>query len=217
MDFKNLDLSDFARYILTGINFILFVIIFPVIYLQPDRVNDLLAGNSFLSLSVLGIVFGYLLDILKIYHLTPRFKSNRQQFFKKISGILDIPKEEVSSYFSLTTRLSTRFGNYDLERRRSDWILTLHTAVTLILAIIIWGSIIVFEVWYEVISIRSVIPIIAGIISLLLSIRLFNIAERERVKLNQDFLIFLQKNKKEIVNSWKLIMPSGNDKKNANS
>jgi len=215
MDFKNLNIADFARYILSGINFILFAIILPLIYLQPDTLKDLLAGNSFLSLSVLGIVIGYLLDILKVYQLTPRFKSNRQKFMKKVSEILDVPKEEVSSYFSLTTKLSSRFGNYDLERRRSEWVLALHTAATLILAIIIWCSIIAYEVWFNVFSIRSAIPIVAGIISLLLSVRLFNIAEREREKLNQDFLIFLQKNKKEIINSWKLKLPSGNDKNNA--
>lgn len=215
MDFKNLNIADFSRYILSGINFILFAIILPLIYLQPDTLKDLLAGNSFLSLSVLGIVIGYLLDILKVYQLTPRFKSNRQKFMKKVSEILDVPKEEVSSYFSLTTKLSSRFGNYDLERRRSEWVLALHTAATLILAIIIWCSIIAYEVWFKVFSTRSVIPIVAGLISLLLSVRLFNIAEREREKLNQDFLIFLQKNKKEIINSWKLKLASGNDKNNA--
>jgi hypothetical protein len=215
MDFKNLNIADFARYILSGINFILFAIILPLVYLQPDTLKDLLAGNSFLSLSVLGIVIGYLLDILKVYQLTPRFKSNRQGFMKKVAEILDVPKEEVSSYFSLTTKLSNKFGNYDLERRRSEWVLALHTAVTLILAIVIWCSIITYEVWSQIFSSKSVIPIVAVIMSLLLSIRLFNIADRERQKLNQDFLIFLQKNKKEIVNSWKLKLPSGIDKNNA--
>jgi len=215
MDFKNLNIADFARYILSGINFILFAIILPLIYLQPDTLKDLLAGNSFLSLSVLGIVIGYLLDILKVYQLTPRFKSNRQKFMRTVSEILDVPKEEVSSYFSLTTKLSSRFGNYDLERRRSELVLALHTAVTLILAIVIWCSIIAYEVWFKVFSTRSVIPIAAGIISLLLSIRLFNIANREREKLNQDFLIFLQKNKREIINGWKLKLPSGKDKNSA--
>ena len=215
MDFKNLNIADFARYILSGINFILFAIILPLVYLQPDTLKDLLAGNSFLSLSVLGIVIGYLLDILKVYQFTPKFKSNRQSFMKKVAEILDVPKEDVSSYFSLTTKLSNKFGNYDLERRRSEWVLALHTAVTLILAIVIWCSIITYEVWSQTFSSKSVIPIVAVIISLLLSIRLFNIADRERQKLNQDFLIFLQKNKKEIVNSWKLKLPSGTDKNNA--
>ena len=215
MDFKNLNIADFARYILSGINFIPFAIILPLIYLQPDTLKDLLAGNSFLSLSVLGIVIGYLLDILKVYQLTPRFKSNRQKFMRTVSEILDVPKEEVSSYFSLTTKLSSRFGNYDLERRRSELVLALHTAVTRILAIVIWCSIIAYEVWFKVFSTRSVIPIAAGIISLLLSIRLFNIANREREKLNQDFLIFLQKNKREIINGWKLKLPSGKDKNSA--
>ena len=78
----------------------------------------------------------------------------------KVSEILDVPEEEVTRYFSLTTKLSNKFGNYDLERRRSEWLLALHTAATLIVAIIVWCSIIVFEIWFQAFSNKSVIRLL---------------------------------------------------------
>ncbi|RLC84152.1 MAG: hypothetical protein DRJ03_15050 [Chloroflexi bacterium] len=74
MDFKNVSLSEFVRYILTGFNFLLFVVALPTLYLQPDCVKDLLSDVSFLTISLLSVSVGYLLDTLKVYQFAPRSK-----------------------------------------------------------------------------------------------------------------------------------------------
>ena len=40
MDLKNINFTDFIRYSLTGLNFILFVVLLPVIYIYPGQIQS---------------------------------------------------------------------------------------------------------------------------------------------------------------------------------
>lgn len=121
-----------------------------------------------------------------------------------IAKTLDVPKEQASSYFSLTSKLWHKYGIYDLEQRRSEWVLAMHTGITLILATFVWSGILIFY-WSQAQTLfLLVIPICCALLSLFLGIRLFRIANREREKSDQDFLIILKKNKTVILDSWKL-------------
>jgi len=216
MDLKNLNLSDFVRYILTGFNFVLFVIVLPLIYFLPDQVVNVVSTSSFLTIALLSIAIGYLMDILKLYKLSPKHAQKKDRFMIRIAELLEIPLEQASSFFSLTSSLSKKYGAYELERRRSEWVLITHTAVTLIVSTVVWiyGGISQFKengIWLQL-----GLPIFAVIMSILLSVRLYKIAARERQKDDQDFFIVLQENKQQILDGWKF-RKSENEKSNKES
>jgi hypothetical protein len=204
MDLKNLNLTEFIRYILTGFNFIFFVMVLPSFYVQPALIKDLVSETSFLTILLLSIAIGYLLDILKIYQFTPRFEANKKRFMDAIATTLDIPREQAASYFSLTSNLWHKYGVYDLERRRSEWVLAMQTAITLIISTLVWAGLSLFYWFQSQNMVSAAIPICGALLSLLLAIRLLRIANREREKSDQNFILILNKNKATILESWKL-------------
>lgn len=132
------------------------------------------------------------------------YEVNRTRFRKDIADILEIPQEQASSYFSFVSKLWGKHSPYGLERRRSEWVLTLHTAVTLIISIAAWCFVAAYEYLLRGIPLRLSIPILVIVLSVFFAIRLFKIADREREKSNQDFIIILKKNKTKILDSWNL-------------
>jgi len=205
MDLKNLNLSDFIRYILAGFNFIFFVIALPWAYLQPDIIKELLTETSFFTIAVLSVAIGYLLDVLRIYQLTPKFISHRTSFLKSIAEILDVPEEYATNYFSFTIKYWKKHSSYDLERRQAEWILSLETAVIFVISVLIWSAISIVVYLEQGIGQIIIIPICAAIVFLLLTIRLLGIAERTRRKANQDIELILKMNKTKIRAGWKMI------------
>lgn len=59
MDFKNINFTDFVRYSLTGLNFILFVILLPAIYFESNLIKDIVSDTSVLTILLFSIVIGY--------------------------------------------------------------------------------------------------------------------------------------------------------------
>lgn len=204
MVFKDFNLSEFLRYTLTGFNFIFFVIVLPLTYLQPTTIKALLADSSVLPVFAASIALGYLFDIFKFYQFSPRYNANRAQFIKNISEILDIPKEQALSYLELTTKLWEKNNYYHLEERRSKWVLSLHTAITLIISAGVWGYITYLNLSHVALSPGFVIPVGIALLCCGGSIRLFRSADREREKNNQAFYLILKKNKTRIHESWRL-------------
>ena len=205
MDLKNINLSDFVRYILSGFNFIVFIIVLPSIYFSPSLLIDLLSGNSVLALFLGSISVGYLMDILKVYQLAPRFQKNKTKFRTAIAQILDVSVEDAARYVSITSKLWSEHSSYNLDQRRAEWVLTLHTAVTFSISVFIWGFAAVYEyINSENFSSSLILPIAIAFISLILSIRLFRIGRREIQKSDQEFFLILNSNKKKILNAWKM-------------
>jgi hypothetical protein len=127
MEFKNLEISEFIRYILTGFNFVLFIIILPTAYKNPGLTKELLSSSSFFVVILLSVAIGYLLDILKAYQMTPKFASKRAQFMDAIAQTLNVPNQYASNYFSLASKLMKKFGMFSVDRDRAEWVLMLNT------------------------------------------------------------------------------------------
>ena len=187
----NVSLSEFVRYILTGFNFLLFIVVLPLSYLQPNILRDLFSEASFLTIALLSMSVGYLLDTLKAYQFSPKFKPNKIHFRKAIADVLDVPQEQASSYFSIVSKVWGKHSPYDLERRRSEWVLMLHTAITLLISVVVWIIIALYRYVQFGIGMWLSLPILAIVLSLFCSIRLFKIADREREKSDRDFIIGL--------------------------
>lgn len=204
MDFKNLDISEFIRYILTGFNFVVLVILLPALYLAPDLTKNVLADASAIIIILISIAIGYFMDILKVYQMTPKFNTKKNLFMDGVAKTLEIPREQASAHFSLASKLCMKYGIYDIDKRRSEWVLMLETGVALVVSSVIWSLIFVLELFNLPISFRSAIPISAIFFSLIFALRLFKIADHERDKGNQGFFMVLEKNKARIRNGWKL-------------
>jgi tellurite resistance protein TehA-like permease len=204
MDLKNINLSEFIRYILTGFNFIFFVVTLPLIYLYPSTIKELLTETSVLTISILSIAIGYFLDIQKVYQLIPNFKKKNREFRNEVAKALEVPVEQAASYVSLVYHLLGKFDLYNIERRRSEWALSLYTVVILLWAAIIWIIILLYKYLTIGILPTLLIPLIGAILSLVSSARLLNISQGARERLDQDFMLILHKNKSIILKSWNL-------------
>ena len=204
MDLKNINLSEFIRYILTGFNFILFILVLPLMYLVPEATRTVFTDPSFLSIALLSIAFGYMLDILKVYEFAPKFKQKNIEFRKAVAEVLGIPDSQAASYVSLVYKLWGKYSFYDLERRRSEWALSLYTGVILSLATFIWAAISIYKFLVIGLDARLTIPILAALLSFACATRLFKLVNGTRERLNQDFMIIASKNKPLILQSWKL-------------
>lgn len=204
MDFKNINFTDFVRYSLTGLNFILFVILLPAIYFESNLIKDIASDTSVLTILLFSIAIGYLMDMLKVYQFTPNFRKNTAKFHKKIAGLLEVPVEQAGSYFSITSKLWDENTSYSLERHRAEWVLILHTAVILFVSIFVWVFLVINNYITNGFSISLYIPPLIIVATFLLSIRLYRVGLREIEKDDQEFFLIINANKKKIKDAWKL-------------
>jgi hypothetical protein len=203
MDFKNLNFTDFVRYSLTGLNFILFVILLPAIYFAPDLIPGLISETSVLTILLFSIAIGFLMDMLKVYQFAPKYTRNKMAFRKKIAEMLEIPVEQASSYFSITTKLWDEHSPYNFERRRAEWVLVMHTAAALFLSSFVWLSLAVSEYLQRGFSSRLYLPALIVLVTLLLTVRLYRVGTRTIARDDQEFLLIMSANKKRIKEAWK--------------
>lgn len=205
MDIKGFDISDFIRHVLTGFNFFLFVLILPLLYVQPSLLSGLISETSFFLIFFLSIAIGYLFNILKIYKLVPHYKKTGDTFWNDIVNTLGISKKEAIAYFYLASNLSKKYGPYDLIQSRSQRVLMQNTSAILIISLPGWVYIIIQEVSKIGISWRLTIPsfiILASIIGVISLIKNAYVILQEG---NQEMLLLLKYNKKYILqNGWKI-------------
>ncbi len=204
MDFKNLNFTDFVRYSLTGLNFILFVVLLPAIYVAPGLIKDLISEASVLTILLFSIAVGYLLDMLQIYQLAPNFRRNKNKFWEQVSETLEVPLEEAGSYFSITSVMWDENSNYNFGRRRAEWMLIFHTAASLLVSLVVWASLILFSYLKSGFSNSLYVPVFVALVTFLLTIRLYRVGMKDVKKHNQEFLLVMRANKKKIKEAWKL-------------
>lgn len=205
MDFKNLNFTDFVRYSLTGLNFILFVILLPAIYFAPGLIQGLISETSVLTILLFSIAIGFLMDMLKVYQFAPRFNKNKAAFRKQIAEVLDIPIEQAGSYFSITSKMWDENSNYNFERRRAEWMLTLNTAASLFISLFVWIFFVIDAGTKNGFSNSLYLPIMIAVMTFLLTIRLYRVGMREISKDDREFLLIMSANKKKIKEAWKLV------------
>lgn len=202
MDLKNINFTDFVRYFLTGLNFILFVLILPTIYLAPDLVLALVSDASIITVLLLSLAIGYLMDMLKLYQFAPNFNTNKVKFRRQIAEILEVSIEEAGSYFSITSKLWDQYSTYSFERRRAEWMLILHTAAALFISMVEWILIFLLSFFQNGFTDKLYIPITVIVVTLLLVVRLYRVGFKEIAKDDREFLLIMQTNKKKIKNAW---------------
>jgi len=204
MDFKDIDFTDFVRYSLTGVNFILFVLVLPAIYFVPNLIKDLVSETSVLTILLFSIAIGYLMDMLKIYQFMPNFKKTKAKFRNQISDLLDIPVEYAGSYFSITSKIWDENSTYNLERRRAEWVLIMHTAAALFISSFVWIFLVLNDYLQNGFSKSLYAPVLIIIVTFILTIRLYRVGSREISKNDREFLLIMSANKKKIKDAWKL-------------
>ena len=204
MDLKNINFTDFIRYSLTGLNFILFVVILPTIYFAPNLLRDLVSETSVLTILLFSIAIGYLMDMLKIYQFMPNFKKTKAKFRNQISDLLEIPLEHAGSYFSITSKMWDENSTYNLERRRAEWVLILHTAAALLISSLVWIFLVLNDYLQNGFSKSLYAPVLIIIGTFLLTIRLYRVGSREIAKNDREFLLIMSANRKKIKDAWKL-------------
>lgn len=204
MEIKSFSIVEFVRYVLSGLNAIAFLLIVPIIFCKPTLLELILNSSSVLSLILFAVAIGFLLDILKIYQLTPKYRVKQIEFFKELAHALDVPFDQAPTYFSVVTQLSKKKGIYDLERRHSEWILTVNTAMVFYLSIIIWICLLIRELIEIGITKKLFALSVILIFSFISALRLFYVGSRERVKSKSDYILFASQNKEHIVNSLKV-------------
>jgi hypothetical protein len=203
MELKNINFTDFIRYSLTGLNFILFVVLLPVIYIFPGQIQNLISETSVLTILLFSMAVGYLMDMLKVYQFSPNFKRNKVNFRKRISEILEVPVEHAGSYFSITSKMWDETSSYNYERRRAEWILVLNTAFTFFVSMIVWIFITMNGLVKNGFSNSLYLPIVIAVIMVILAIRLNRVGTREIEKDDREFILIMSTNKKKIKDAWK--------------
>lgn len=99
MEIKNFSIVEFVRYVLSGLNAIAFLLILPVTFLRPELLPVVINSWSVLSLILFGVAFRFLLDILKIYQLTPKYRVKQIEFFEELARALSVPFDQAPTYF----------------------------------------------------------------------------------------------------------------------
>lgn len=204
MDLKNINFTDFVRYVLTGLNFILFVLLLPAIYFNPTLVKDITSDTSVLMILLFSIAIGYLMDIIKVYQFAPYFNKNKAVFRKQIADLLDVPVEDAGSYFSITSKTWDETNAYNLERKRAEWMLILHTAASFFVSSFVWIWLAINEYFINGFTNKTLLAIAIIATSLLLTLRVYRVAIGEIAKHNQEILLIINANKKMIKDTWKL-------------
>jgi hypothetical protein len=207
MDAGKLDLTEFVRYVLSGANFILFLILLPLGYYDLQKLEKLISIAQFFGLAALAVSIGFLLDMFKLYQLIPGYSSRRDSFMSEIATHMSIDEARASTYYSFVTKVSKSMGQFSLARRHSEWVLMVHTAL------IIAASAIVFSVIGLMITppptnttevYRTALAIAIPTALALLAWRLFKNASRERAKSRTEYLVYIEKNVEAIETAWRL-------------
>lgn len=204
MEVEKFSLPDFVRYMLSGVNFIGLLVLLPLAHLNPSLLKEIMKAGTIFGVLLICVTFGFLLDMLKIYQISPFYKKRRDALMTDLADTLEIQTGQASTYFSLISQLSRRDWSYNLAKRQSEWILIVNTAIICGVATALWLGIAIYHFVSNASTWEAASSIGISLFFGLVSLRLFRLGAHERDKSRREYLIFATKNKKEIWDAWRI-------------
>jgi putative hydrolase of HD superfamily len=142
MDFKlqEITLPAFLWYILPGLNFVLAVIVIPLLLLNP---NLLLAASSVGGLVLallLALVAGFVMDSLKLYALGNQHEDKKDDFFNRLAQGLGTTRDQAAVLIDALRMGLPEHGALGraVAFNHSRWVMMSHSAKCFILLAILW-------------------------------------------------------------------------------
>ena len=85
LKFQEITLPVFVWYVMPGLNFVLTVIVLPILLIEPRSLSAFgNLGGGFLFL-LLAVVLGFIMDSMKLYQLDRSYRNESPDFFRRIA------------------------------------------------------------------------------------------------------------------------------------
>lgn len=146
MNIKEISLPTFIWYVLPGINAVFFLIILPVAILDFELLTNSISWTTVVGWLMGGLIVGFLMDSMKIYKFTYGYRELKDRFFidlaDKVGG--DESGREAGKKIFITMRLlMDEEKNLFPFWEHSRWVMINHTSKAALIAVILWGYLLV--------------------------------------------------------------------------
>jgi hypothetical protein len=127
-------------YVLPGLNLITFCIAIPALVLNLHGAAAAFSVDDLVGAAVIALIIGFVMDSVKLYRLTPRYRSQKSAFHARLGTALEIDQEDVGKIFEIV-RSDVRAQeplDRTVELDHSRWVMINHTSKTFFLAAGVW-------------------------------------------------------------------------------
>jgi hypothetical protein len=205
--FEKLSLDQIVWYTLPGAMF-LFVVLFPVSIMYPNKIAYLFDNVGILGLFFIAIILGFLLDGLRLYRLRPQYMKIRSSFFDELKTALE---SEQNPYYLLEYlhKLLNETHYNTLRFYHSIWIMLGQVSTSIIFSSLLLWPFFMFNVTFlngncalfgeEVLKSHYVLFCFFSLsLSVTIGFRIMIISIEEQKKCNKMYIEFAKSNKDQI-------------------
>jgi hypothetical protein len=198
--FENLPLSTFVRFGLTGIISVVLYLIVPLAVFNPNALKSLTDIDGVIGIVVGGFTFGFIIDGMKLYQLSPRYSRRKTEFMRRIAEALNVKIEAASVYFVKAAQLEREYGMGQIDFVHSRWVMFDACSKLFFFASFIWGGIGIVVHRYGFPQEAVSLGIISGT-CLIISLRWFATSKQEQSRSESLYVDFCQRHKHIITGS----------------
>jgi len=132
-----ISISQFIWYLVPGLGLIYFIL-FPLLVFNPKIIKLFFSTVGPFGLIILGIIFGFLLDGLRLYRFRPKYFKIRKNFFLDLQSIIAV---NLNPYFiqSHITDLANCKKTTGLSLHHAIWIMLGNFTILAFLEAIYWA------------------------------------------------------------------------------
>lgn len=185
-------LTMVVRYILPGTMTLMLFVFLPGIVFSVDFIERVLNISGVILALVLGVLLGYLLDLLKISRLTFGYKKVRAELINSISDAFNIEKGESLALLSKAANMEEKEEG-DIFVIHTKWVMSTKCVFVFYLSFIVWVILFVLSL-IGLIGGNFVICLCISLISLIIGIRLNYAAILEQKRLTRSYIHYIKSN-----------------------
>jgi uncharacterized integral membrane protein len=205
--FSKVTISNFIWYLVPGLELIFFLL-FPILVYKPQSAMQFFNAVGPFGLIIIGIVFGFFLDGLRLYRLRWDYKKIKDDFFNELKKII----EGVENPYIIQSAISDLARNKNisgLSLHHAIWIMLGHFTILSFLEAFYWMYIFLYFYYVEKstyslfgidVSYNTFMYASFGffLLFLIVGIRLLYISTEDQKNTNNMFLGFAKNHSSEI-------------------
>lgn len=216
---QKFNLPFFLWYILPGLNLIGLNFFIPVLLIEPGFAKEVTSIGSVFSLVVAALIAGFILDSLKLYQVSRRYRDEKREFFENLSNELGLGGAEMARTYFEVLRIDLQAAssvNQAIASEHSRWVMINYASKSFYFLAVEWSAAVVWlhfsapssiwqEYWHEM-HFWVVLSVMAAgsFVFVMGGLRLGSISGKIRRLCNSKYLLFAKMNSKQLMSSFEI-------------
>lgn len=193
-------LTMIVRYILPGAITLMLFVFLPGMVFTVDFFDKVLNISAVILFLVLSIIFGYLLDLLKISRITFGYKKGRSEMIETISNEFKVNKSESLSLLSKAANMEEKEEG-DIFVVHTKWVMATKCVFIFYLSFLVWLGLTVLTV-VGYLNGSYIICLAISLLSLIIGARLNYAATLEQKRLTRSYIHYIKSNAEVLLKGY---------------